>query len=926
MKQFFGRKKSLRSRRDAQTPYPRNRARRSFLERLEDRNLLTGMPYGALPDDTAEYMLGDVYVNVVLMESDSGLAPFDTSTENWMAAEISSVKSNIAAGLKWWEDTLDAIPNVRDGLLKFTIDWTHADNPVHTGYEPITRTSQEFASWVYDFLGSVGFTQTGNFLTDLRAYNNAQRIAHNSNWSFTIFVVDDSHDLATDFNDNPDDSIQDYDGAGRFASGSQFSRSFAYAGGNAFIMPGDRPASIVSHETGHMFWALDEYNTSSTAYQLRRGYYDTQNSNSSTNPAQGFSQANSIMAAGDRVDNAYAAHTSSVPSLEMIGWKDSDGDNIFDVLDVPFSLSGTGKYYSDTSTFKFVGKSTVRTLANQNSAGLKSDITINQIDRAEYSIDGGAWTSIGPGYHKYSTDLSLEIPIPLGASQLKIRTIDDRTGVTSVEYVANITSHPQSSPQPGISGFVFGDQDGTGSWDASENGLSGWIVQLVNASGSPLNLHKKIEPDTYTYGALLNNVESPQVTLSAIGGDIADSNVNARNSYSATGVGKVFFNNSITDAQPVDTWTGGRQLKIDFAPGVSEVNIKAISSGSPSVGRLEIYNSSGVLLARYTTGVLTTGKSEVMKLARPQADIAYAIAGGHAGTKVVLDTLEWGPTSSTVTDQFGYYSLSELPTGLYYVQTVLKPYFQQTYPFTTGYQVVDLSNAVAGASQVNFGYLPLVGPWRNPVNALDVNNDGFVTAIDALSGINYINTHDTTQLLPPTKPPTEKYYDVNNDGYVTAVDVLQVINELNKAPTFPPAGEGSSGGGSIGGGGTGGSANGEADSVAVSLVSGKNLATQYYSQNPLQVLQIPGSAGCTCAQCTAIADVAAGRVSSAASPKTTTPVVVKPLELQSFAEAKKSASVVAQAKASAVHIDGSLLHTIASASGKPMVTIRRGRK
>ena len=100
MKQFFGRKKSLRSRRDAQTPYPRNRARRSFLERLEDRNLLTGMPYGALPDDTAEYMLGDVYVNVVLMESDSGLAPFDTSTENWMAAEISSVKSNIAAGLK----------------------------------------------------------------------------------------------------------------------------------------------------------------------------------------------------------------------------------------------------------------------------------------------------------------------------------------------------------------------------------------------------------------------------------------------------------------------------------------------------------------------------------------------------------------------------------------------------------------------------------------------------------------------------------------------------------------------------------------------------------------------------------------------------------------------------------------------------------
>src|SRR5436190_17339274 len=129
MKQFFfGRQSPARLRPDPNSAHRRDRARRSFLERLEDRNLLTGMPFGALPDDTAEYMLGDVYVNVVLMESDSSLAPFDTSTENWTAAEISSVKSNIAAGLKWWEDTLDAIPDVRDGLLKFTVDWTHADS------------------------------------------------------------------------------------------------------------------------------------------------------------------------------------------------------------------------------------------------------------------------------------------------------------------------------------------------------------------------------------------------------------------------------------------------------------------------------------------------------------------------------------------------------------------------------------------------------------------------------------------------------------------------------------------------------------------------------------------------------------------------------------------------------------------------------
>lgn len=919
MKQFlFGRKSPARKRQDNRALALRKRTHRSFVERLEDRNLLTGMPYGALPDDTGEYMLGDVYVNVVLMESNSSMAPFDVSTENWTASEIADVKSRISEGLKWWEDTLDqlqdTLPDGRHGLLKFTTDWTHADTPVNTGYEPIARTSQEFANWVYDFLGSVGFTQTGNFLTDLRAYNNAQRIAHNANWSFTIFVVDDSYDLATDNSIN-------YDGRGRFLEGSAFSRSFAYAGGNGFVMPADRPAEIVAHETGHMFWALDEYNTGGTAYQLTRGYYNTQNSNSTSNPTQGFVQADSIMSSGAKVSAAYAAHTSSVPSLEMIGWKDSDGDGIFDVLDVPFSLTGTGKYNSDTLTFNFVGKSQVRTFTNQNLSGLKDDITINQIDRAEYSIDGGVWTNIGPAYHKYATDLSLDIPVTAGASQIKIRTVDDRTGVKSVEYIANLTDKPQSSPQPGISGYVFSDNGGGGTWDSGENGLAGWTVQLVTAQGQPLDLHKRLEPDSYSFGSLLNNVQSPQVLLSAVGGDVISADVYARNGYSVTGAGKVFFNNSITDNQLVDTWTNGRQLRVDFAPGVSEVNIKALSSGSASVGRLEIYNSAGVLLGRYTTGVLSSGKSEVMKLVRPQGDIAYAIAGGHAGTKVVLDTLEWGATSSTTTDSFGYYNLPEVAAGLYRVAAVPQLYYSQSFPFT-GYHQIDIPDALFGASQLNFGYIPSFGPWRNPDNALDVNGDGVISAIDALVGINYINIHDPTLPLPPTRPSGDMYYDANNDGYVSAVDVLLVINEINKPKVPPPNGEATNGGG-IGGGGIGGSANGESAANALTLVTGAGLASQYYSQNPLQVLQIPGSAGCTCAQCTTITEVASGRAAASQIPSVTN----TPREMLSFAQFKKEANLHLRSEDGIPHIDCGLLDMIAAATLEPdSLSGRRNRR
>src|SRR6187401_539106 len=124
MKQlFFGRKSPARKRPDSRSLQMRDRTRRSFVERLEDRHLLTGMPFGALADDTAEYMLGDVYVNVVLMESDSSMAPFDVSSENWNSTEKAEVKSRITDGLKWWEDTVDQIqdqvPNNqgRHGLL-----------------------------------------------------------------------------------------------------------------------------------------------------------------------------------------------------------------------------------------------------------------------------------------------------------------------------------------------------------------------------------------------------------------------------------------------------------------------------------------------------------------------------------------------------------------------------------------------------------------------------------------------------------------------------------------------------------------------------------------------------------------------------------------------------------------------------------------
>jgi VCBS repeat-containing protein len=66
--------------------------------------------------------------------------------------------------------------------------------------------------------------------------------------------------------------------------------------------------------------------------------------------------------------------------------------------------------------------------------------------------------------------------------------------------------------------------------------------------------------------------------------------------------------------------------------------------------------------------------------------------------------------------------------------------------------------------------------YQNPKNKFDVNNDGFVSPIDALIVINYLNTRPVPP-LETTLPPN--YLDVDGSGFVSAVDILQVINFLN---------------------------------------------------------------------------------------------------------------------------------------------------
>ncbi len=141
------------------------------------------MAFGALPQDTAEFMLGSVVVTPVFFESNGTI---DTSTEDWTPATIQQTLDKITQATDWWVQTLASLNTVHH--LSFTIDTTFANTPFQTAYEPINRRSNDYNRYVTEFLQSQGATTT-DIETEMFKFNDAQRQKYNTDWSFTMIVV-----------------------------------------------------------------------------------------------------------------------------------------------------------------------------------------------------------------------------------------------------------------------------------------------------------------------------------------------------------------------------------------------------------------------------------------------------------------------------------------------------------------------------------------------------------------------------------------------------------------------------------------------------------------------------------------------------------------------------------------------------------------
>jgi hypothetical protein len=727
--------------------------RKLTLESLETRALMAGLPYGAAPEDTGEFMLGRIAVTPVFIESNGQIDP---STENWTADQKASVLTKIESGLDWWRQLL--AKKTSQHSLDFVIDRTYVDAPFQSGYEPISRRSDDYSLWVSEFLVGSGFSQNALLEDNVRAFNNSQRLKLQTDWSFSIFVVNSQNDA---------------DGA--FAANGSFSRAFSFAGGLFEVVPSTRPVSTFTHETGHMFWARDEYNGGANYYQ-RRGYYNTQNTNAiDANPNSGFVQVDSIMSDSESLQRAFTNITTADATLAHIGWQDSDGDGIFDVLDVPLELRGQGRLDISKGEYSFQGTARAKALPNLNSSGNQNDITLNKVGRIEYRINGGSWiTILSPD--AYEVSLNLKIPVPSGtAGTIEIRAVESKLGIFSNLFSGTLSGAFGSTESGGISGFVWNDLNKDGVWQTIEVGVAGTTVRLLDSNGQPARTTTTIRPDDLPQGLITGSTNG--VTFTSVGQE-ADGRISVLPDSSAILGSRVFQPYTWSASGYVPYFRGqDTQLKLVFARGTNSVSAHVIGAQSDSIARIDGYNASGKLVVRSESEPLAKGASVYLKIDSPLELITSIIVYGHQDTMIGIDQLSYGLPGELITDASGAFQFPGVPAGSYSVQIV---------PPDSGYQMVQPSNgtksvnvsSLGGSVRADFSLEKQVSPWQNQVKREDVDNDQVVSALDVLVLINEINRNGARE-LGSTESPPPPYWDVNGNRFIEALDVLVVINYIN---------------------------------------------------------------------------------------------------------------------------------------------------
>lgn len=340
----------------------------------------------------SQYMAGSVAVRLVLPESTGAI---DRSSADWTAAQIAAIRSQVQAGLDWWVARLSL------ARLSFQLQV----EVVPTDYEPITYGLAEEGRWIGDTLARLGFTGY-DYFDQAYAATNALRAEHGTDWATTIFVVNSAGQPGGAFTD------------GHFA--------YAYIGGPFMVLTSDagaygssRLATVVAHELGHIFGALDQYAAAGIRCDQRSGYLYTPSSNSQFEGCGTSFPSIMLEPLG-----AFAAGQVDASALHQLGYRDADGDGLIDPLDTAPALE-----LQDQSLASSSGRPLIRGSARD--VAFPSDslpaVSLNTIRAVQYRIDGGPWITAIPtdgAFDGVRETFSAELPLYDGSYELELRAVN----------------------------------------------------------------------------------------------------------------------------------------------------------------------------------------------------------------------------------------------------------------------------------------------------------------------------------------------------------------------------------------------------------------------------------------------------------------------------------------------------------------------
>lgn len=218
----------------------------SFLLNLQQKNVqkdrfkkgwqnLEPMTAGDLGN--SEVMIGTVALTIFFVES-NGTGP-DPNTYTWTTTNRDTVLSKVMQGLNWWVAQADT----HNQQVSFLINYYAPTDPrCQTGYEPILHKSSEVALWIDPIMTNFGYTY-GDIFTKVAAFNSWQIDTFETDWAYSAFY---------EYNPSPAPSA--------FTDGYS---AFAYFGGPftnlLFRSFGWAVNQVFTHESGHIFYACDEY-------------------------------------------------------------------------------------------------------------------------------------------------------------------------------------------------------------------------------------------------------------------------------------------------------------------------------------------------------------------------------------------------------------------------------------------------------------------------------------------------------------------------------------------------------------------------------------------------------------------------------------------------------------------------------------------